>query len=100
MPCGIEAAVYVAASGDVPVSPLVSRSPFGAKIFTTMSSAELAIAAVATICLVWSSVSSKECFGPQSVALISPLKGKTSLELSTWFCRWSTRPVTASIISV
>ena len=71
----MESAVYDAVSGLVPRSPETRSSPSGSKSFTTMSSAELAIAATASICRVLPSVSSNSCFGPQSVAVISPWNG-------------------------
>ncbi len=65
-----------------------------------MSLAALASETATTIDLVRSSVSAKPCRGPHSVGVIAPENAKASEEFSTWFWRCSTRPVTASTISV
>ena len=62
VPAGIDEEEYVATSGLVAVSPLVSTaSPW--KILTTKSSTGAPVA-TAVMLRVWSSVRSNGCFGP------------------------------------
>src|SRR4051794_2267888 len=65
-----------------------------------MSLVVTASAAVATICLVLSSVSSNWRLGPQSVAVIAPWNWKASLLSSTLFWRTAILPLTASTRTV
>ena len=87
-------------SGLVSRSALVMTWPFGSRSLMTESLAALTALIATFTWRVLSSVSSKGCCSPHSDPSIAPWKPSLVSDCSTWFCRWSTSPETASTIEV